>query len=139
MTDPCNDGECAASAVNCVLASWGSFSKCDKTCGDGTQTRTRKIITEPTLNGTACSATEETQICNLGECDTTETEETDATDEGGGFGAGEIGAVSGGVVVAALVGFNLNRDEEDMTPPRRPASQRLKDNEEKPDEMHLKF
>ena len=40
--------------VNCEMYDWGTPTTCSKTCGGGTQTRTRSVKTPPSNGGTAC-------------------------------------------------------------------------------------
>jgi hypothetical protein len=53
--------------VNCVLTS-GTTDTCTKTCGGGTQTLTKTIITAPSCGGTACDPLITTQTCNTQAC-----------------------------------------------------------------------
>jgi hypothetical protein len=46
--------------VDCVLAKWGSWSKCSKTCGGGKKTRSRKIVSRAYFGG-ACGKTYESE------------------------------------------------------------------------------
>jgi len=74
-TKSCNEQSCqvnptvsAATPVNCEVSAWSAWSKCDKNCGGGSQTRTR-TITKPAANGgTACPVLTETQPCNIQAC-----------------------------------------------------------------------
>ena len=50
--------------VDCSVGEFGDFSVCSKTCGGGTQSRTRKVITPKTGNGKECPSLEETRECN---------------------------------------------------------------------------
>jgi len=58
-TDPC--------PVDCVVSNWGNWTTCSKTCGNGTQTRTRTIVS-PAQFGGSCVSTSETQSCNTQCC-----------------------------------------------------------------------
>jgi hypothetical protein len=46
-------------AVDCVLSDWSEWSECE----DGTQTRTRTVITAPENGGNACGALSESRPC----------------------------------------------------------------------------
>ena len=59
----------AASVVNCEMYDWGTPTTCSKTCGGGTQTRTRSVKTPPGVGGTACPTNlTETIACNTQPC-----------------------------------------------------------------------
>ena len=47
--------------VNCVVSDWSAWS----TCTNGTQTRTRTVITPASNGGTACPVLSETQSCTV--------------------------------------------------------------------------
>jgi hypothetical protein len=67
-TKPCKRTPCV---INCVQVPANEMvvSQCSKTCGSGTQTRTRPIITHPAHGGTACEIYAD-QLCNTGRCPT---------------------------------------------------------------------
>ena len=53
---------------NCVPGEWSEWSNCTKSCGGGTQTRTR-VISEPAVNGGVCDIqTTESRSCNTEAC-----------------------------------------------------------------------
>jgi hypothetical protein len=54
--------------VNCVVSGWSEWTKCDKLCGGGSQTRTRFVTTKPANGGTECPALTELQKCNTQPC-----------------------------------------------------------------------
>ena len=56
------------SSVHCEWGDWNDFSKCSKSCGSGTQTRSRtKIVTEK--HGGSCSGlSTEKRSCNTQNC-----------------------------------------------------------------------
>jgi hypothetical protein len=55
-------------AVNCEVSNWGSPGPCSKSCGSGTYTRTRSILTIPQWKGHVCPALEEQLTCNAKPC-----------------------------------------------------------------------
>ena len=62
---------CARGSVaDCELSEWWDWSSCSVTCGNGTMTRTRDIVTQPVGGGAACGATEDETACNYGDCGT---------------------------------------------------------------------
>ena len=64
-TRQCNLQNCP---IDCVLGDWGEYSTCNKTCGGGTKTRSRKIIVGPQYGGKPCGPTIETVPCNPQAC-----------------------------------------------------------------------
>ncbi len=66
-TRECNTAPCAG---DCVMSDWSAYSTCTATCGGGTQTRTRSIVSPPTNNGAPCGALTETTACNTQPCST---------------------------------------------------------------------
>merc|ERR1712139_754777 len=64
-TQKCNTKACP---VNCAVSGWGVWTKCSKTCGSGTQFRTRKVTKAAKNGGTACPAHKATQKCNTHAC-----------------------------------------------------------------------
>ena len=59
---------CDVDIADCIWASWGDWSTCTKTCGGGTQTRTRKVETYETKVGDCIGEPIEEQECNTGIC-----------------------------------------------------------------------
>jgi hypothetical protein len=54
---------------NCVISDWTPWSSCSTSCGGGTQTQTRRIISPPTGNGIPCPTDlSRTQACNTQAC-----------------------------------------------------------------------
>ncbi len=64
-TQQCNTQGCP---VDCVVSDWSGWSACDKPCGGGSQTRTRKVVTEPANGGKLCPVLSESQVCNTTLC-----------------------------------------------------------------------
>lgn len=63
-TRPCNDHTCA---IPCVVGKFGGYTACTKSCGRGSQSRTR-TNQAPTLGGAACPHSAETRLCNIHAC-----------------------------------------------------------------------
>eukprot|EP01062_Namystynia_karyoxenos_P083078 TRINITY_DN9485_c0_g1_i1.p1 TRINITY_DN9485_c0_g1~~TRINITY_DN9485_c0_g1_i1.p1 ORF type:complete len:2641 (+),score=529.85 TRINITY_DN9485_c0_g1_i1:70-7923(+) len=69
--EACNQRECDN---DCVLSPWGEWTQCTATCWDPgggaqpTRSRTRVPVIERTLNGRACGATTDTEICQVPRC-----------------------------------------------------------------------
>jgi hypothetical protein len=61
----CNTSPCP---VNCVVSDWGAWGTCDKTCGGGTQTKSRTVIQPANYGGQPCPSLEEQQACNIQGC-----------------------------------------------------------------------
>eukprot|EP01084_Bolivina_argentea_P215706 366276_1 len=62
----CNTQPCPQ-PIDCVV-SFGEWSLCSQPCGDGIETRTGTIETQPENGGAACPALTEEQHCNFGAC-----------------------------------------------------------------------
>jgi hypothetical protein len=62
--------KCGASKcpVHCELGSWGSWGKCDATCGGGQRVRSRKIVIKASNGGDSCAATQNKASCNQQPC-----------------------------------------------------------------------
>ena len=67
-SESCNNGPCRA---DCVMSDWSAWSACSSTCGGGTQTRTRTIITPASNGGAVCGPETETRSCNMQACEPT--------------------------------------------------------------------
>jgi hypothetical protein len=50
------------------MGEWGSWSECNKTCGGGTQSRTRIVTQQALYGGSTCPPLTQTQACNTNEC-----------------------------------------------------------------------
>ena len=53
--------------MHCVVGEWGGWGECDKSCGVGLHTRTRRI-TQPLHGGDACPAATDTGTCSYSTC-----------------------------------------------------------------------
>jgi hypothetical protein len=53
---------------DCVVSAWSAFTTCSKSCGTGTQSRWRVIVTPNSGNGKACPALNTMQKCNKHLC-----------------------------------------------------------------------
>jgi hypothetical protein len=62
----CNDQPCMP--IDCVVTAWGPWGECSQTCGGGTQSRSRQIVTQPQDGGAACPTLSDTQSCNTQPC-----------------------------------------------------------------------
>jgi Spondin-like TSP1 domain/Thrombospondin type 1 domain len=63
----CNDKPCAAK--DCVLTQWSEWSACSKTCGGGSQSRTRQVATPAANGGAPCDSNQrEERACNTAAC-----------------------------------------------------------------------
>eukprot|EP01012_Entosiphon_sulcatum_P049575 TRINITY_DN6820_c0_g1_i6.p1 TRINITY_DN6820_c0_g1~~TRINITY_DN6820_c0_g1_i6.p1 ORF type:complete len:7637 (+),score=112.47 TRINITY_DN6820_c0_g1_i6:5459-28369(+) len=65
VTTACNEQPCP---VDCVVAQWGSWTECTKTCGGGVRSRTRKVVLAAQHSGLPCPALAEEEICNTDPC-----------------------------------------------------------------------
>ena len=67
-----NDLSCCISAVNGMYGTWSLWSDCDRTCGGGSQVRSRSCTNPPAqFGGSDCTLLgpdEETRVCNLNAC-----------------------------------------------------------------------
>ena len=65
----CNTQGCCSS-VSTTYGSWTGWSSCSKTCGGGTQTRSRSVVTKSNYTGGVCTSTTQTgsQACNTQAC-----------------------------------------------------------------------
>lgn len=61
----CNTHLCP---VACEVTSWGSWSGCSATCGDGVNARRREVRVEAEDGGAPCPKLEETKPCDLMAC-----------------------------------------------------------------------
>lgn len=54
--------------VDCKMGEWETWSECSRTCGGGTQSRSRQTEVEVADGGVACPTSSETQDCGMGRC-----------------------------------------------------------------------
>jgi len=60
---------CVSPRVNCQWASWNSWQSCSKSCGGGTQKRTRSKLVVAQNGGNECNGSNnETRSCNTNNC-----------------------------------------------------------------------
>jgi Spondin-like TSP1 domain len=54
---------------DCVMSEWSGYGTCSTTCGGGTQTQTRSVISQPQNGGAACpTELSQTRSCNTQPC-----------------------------------------------------------------------
>jgi hypothetical protein len=58
----------SACPLDCAVDSWTPYSDCTVSCGGGTQTRTRAILSPAANGGTACPVVSQTQPCQTTAC-----------------------------------------------------------------------
>ncbi len=61
----CNTQPCP---VNCVVSGWSAWGVCSATCGGGSRSHRRSVITAAAHGGVACPALSESQACNTQPC-----------------------------------------------------------------------
>lgn len=61
----CNVGACP---VHCDVGPWGAYSGCSLSCGGGSKSRTRKVLTREQHGGDVCPALAQTADCNTHSC-----------------------------------------------------------------------
>lgn len=64
-SETCNTQPCP---VDCVVSEWEAFGTCSATCGGGTHTRKRTVVTPASNGGAVCPPLEETASCNTQGC-----------------------------------------------------------------------
>lgn len=62
----CNSHTCVD--YDCKVSAWSAWSTCDRSCGGGSQTRTRSVTQKAQNNGAACPALSQTRACNTDYC-----------------------------------------------------------------------
>ena len=60
-TIDCNPGCCS---VECSVGQWSPWSVCSKSCGGGSETRSRNVLISPSCGGSGCPNLFESRICN---------------------------------------------------------------------------
>ena len=53
---------------DCIVSQWDNWSNCSRSCGGGTQYKTRDILYHPRRGGQACPELKKTQVCNTQSC-----------------------------------------------------------------------
>ena len=61
----CGTGVCP---IDCIVASWGTWNPCSRTCGTGYQGRSRKATQRPNYAGKKCPDLEEHRSCATNTC-----------------------------------------------------------------------
>ena len=64
-TKSCSSGKCPTA---CEVMPWGPWSACSKTCGVGTEARSRKVLEHARAGGFVCPALSETRECETQAC-----------------------------------------------------------------------
>jgi hypothetical protein len=54
--------------VDCKVSSWKVWSQCSKSCGGGTKTRHRTVVTQMDRNGAACPKLQQNKPCGTKDC-----------------------------------------------------------------------
>jgi complement component 6 len=62
----CNDGPCP---IHCEVTEWSAWSTCTATCGEGTQDKSRSVITHDDHGGYQCPTLSDYRACNLNHCE----------------------------------------------------------------------
>jgi hypothetical protein len=63
--ETCNQGPCP---IHCTTNPWHGWEPCSKTCGTGTQTRSRTVQTHPDHGGYECGDLEQSRQCATFDC-----------------------------------------------------------------------
>lgn len=68
-TEPCAHLNATESTVDCRLSEWSSWTDCSRTCGGGSQERSRKVISHAADGGSPCKGSLRTvQACGVEPC-----------------------------------------------------------------------
>ena len=89
--------------VDCVVSSWGAWSACSASCGGGTQSQTRTIVTPAANGGAACPALSQSQACNTQACNVPTLSITNSPQTYTGSPVAAIVTCSGGGAVGNLL------------------------------------
>ena len=92
--------------VDCVVSSWSAYGACSASCGGGTQTQTRTVITPASNGGAACPVLSQSQACNVQACQS----------QASGTAPGGSGAIN------ATIGSGGSFMSTHFTPPTNPPS-----------------
>lgn len=65
MTQACNNGPCP---IHCDVSPFGTWTDCSLTCGTGSQTRTRDVLSKASNGGYTCPFLSESRLCNTVPC-----------------------------------------------------------------------
>lgn len=61
----CNKQACG---TDCVVSNWSAWTTCTRTCGGGSRSRTRSVVSQPQNGGVACPELQQFEVCNQQEC-----------------------------------------------------------------------
>ena len=64
-TQACSKKPCP---IDCVVSSFGAWSRCSANCGSGMSLRARSVVSSAAHTGKACPSLSEVQVCNSHEC-----------------------------------------------------------------------
>ena len=62
---PCAAGPCP---INCTVTDFSHWTKCDRSCGSGSQERHRTVILHASRRGAQCPALDQTRTCHVKAC-----------------------------------------------------------------------
>lgn len=65
QSQQCNKQACG---VDCVVSNWSAWSSCSRTCGGGSRSRTRTVVSQPQNGGLACPELIQYDVCNTDAC-----------------------------------------------------------------------
>ena len=54
--------------VDCKHSDWEEWGTCNKSCGNGSKSRNRRILVKAANGGIDCNSTTETTVCNIDPC-----------------------------------------------------------------------
>ena len=67
QSQSCNTQSCP---VDCAVSEWSNWGECSASCGGGSQTQTRTVVTPSENGGTECPVLTQNQSCNTQPCNT---------------------------------------------------------------------